>query len=239
MLVIEDNIEQTKQIVNYICQNNDNIKLYGITSSVKDSLKLIKKEKADIIILDLKLEDSNGIEIIKQLEKEENQKYKQSIIITSGENKLVNEVCHSSYVFSYFFKPLNFDEVLDSINKIVEETVYKEKIRNSIEKELEKLNFNFTYKGTKYLIDCIYRLYLLDELKDDILVKKIYQSIAKKYNKKVNTIYGNIKHSINVMYYECEEKVLKDYFKYNFIMKPKPREVLYTITRKIKITTLV
>lgn len=67
-------------------------------------------------------------------------------------------------------------------------------------------------------------------MKDDILVKKIYQSIAKKYNKKVNTIYGNIKHSINVMYYECEEKVLKDY-----IMKPKPREVLYTITRKIKI----
>ena len=31
------------------------------------------------------------------------------------------------------------------------------------------------------------------------------------------------------------EKVLKDYFKYNFIMKPKRREVLYTITRKIKI----
>lgn len=235
MLVIEDNIEQTKQIVNYICQNNNNIKLYGITSSVKEALKLIKKGKADIIILDLKLEDSNGIEIIKQFETEENEKYKQSIIITSGEVKLINEVCHSPYVFSYYFKPLNFDEVLDSINKIVEESVYKEKIRVSIEKELEKLNFNFTYDGTKYLIDCIYRLYSQDELKDDILTKKIYQSMAKEYNKKANTIYCNIKQSINAMYYDCEEKVLKEYFKYDFITKPKPREVIYTITKKIKV----
>ena len=85
LLVVEDDIEQTKQIVNYICQNTNYIKLYGITSSGNEALEVIRNEK-----------------------------YKQSIIITSGENTLVKEICHSSYVFNYFMKPLNFSKVLES-----------------------------------------------------------------------------------------------------------------------------
>ncbi len=234
LLVVEDDIEQTKQIVNYICQNNNYIKLYGITSSGNEALELIEKEKVDIIILDLKLEDSSGVEIIKKLEKEKSEKYKQSIIITSGENTLVKEVCHSSYVFNYFMKPLNYTKVLESLNIIIDESKYKEKIRNIIEKELRRLNFNFTYDGTQYLIDCIYRIYLLEKSNREVSANNIYQIIANHYKKTANTIYGDIKQAINSMYYDCEEEILKEYFKYNFIMKPKPQEVIYTIARKIK-----
>ena len=28
LLIVEDNVEESKQIINYISQNNDNIKLY-------------------------------------------------------------------------------------------------------------------------------------------------------------------------------------------------------------------
>lgn len=235
LLVVEDDIEQTKQIVNFICQNNNYIKLYGITSSGNEALEVIKNEKVDIIILDLKLEDSSGVEIIKELEKEKSEKYKQSIIITSGENTLVKEICHSSYVFNYFMKPLNFSKVLESLNIIIDESKYKEEIRNVIEKELRRLNFNFTHDGTQYLVDCIYRIYLLEKSNKEVATNHIYQIIANRYNKTANTIYGDIKQAINAMYYDCEEKILKEYFRYNFIMKPKPQEVIYTIAGKIKV----
>lgn len=234
LLVVEDDIEQTKQIVNYICQNTNYIKLYGITSSGNEALEVIRNEKVDIIILDLKLEDSSGVEIIKELEKEKNEKYKQSIIITSGENTLVRKICHSSYVFNYFMKPLNFSKVLESLNIVIDESKYKEKIRKVIEKELKILNFNFTYEGTRYLVDCIYRIYLLEKSNKEISANNIYQIIANHYNKTANTIYGDIKQAINAMYYDCEEKILKEYFRYNFVMRPKPKEVIYTIARKIK-----
>lgn len=132
-------------------------------------------------------------------------------------------------------KPLDFSKVLESLNIIIDESKYKEEIRNVIEKELRKLNFNFTHDGTQYLVDCIYRIYLLDKSNKEVSANHIYQIIANRYNKTANTIYGDIKQAINAMYYDCKEEILKEYFRYNFIMKPKPREVIYTIARKIKV----
>ena len=111
--------------------------------------------------------------------------------------------------------------------------VIANEIKEKIRRELDLLNFNFTHEGSKYLLECIYQVYTLEYIDDMNLSKIIYPILAKKYKKTVNTIYGNIKQAINSMFDNCPKKVLKNYFNFNCLIKPRPKEVIYTILNKI------
>lgn len=235
LLVVEDNMYQATQIVNYISQKNNNIKVYGMAYSGRDALNIIKSKEIDIILLDLKLLEMDGVKIIEEIEKNKIAKYEKSIIIISSYYNMLKDVYNSKYVYDYFFKPLNYEKMMESINNLIIEhqELLAEDIIKKVSSELEKLNFNFSYSGTKYLIDSIYQVYIMNELDSKNLSKKIYPIVAKKYKKITDTIYGDIKQAINSMYYDCDEKVLKKYFNYNIAIKPKPKEIIYTVLSKI------
>ena len=65
------------------------------------------------------------------------------------------------------------------------------------------------------------------------LSKNIYPIIGKRYNKSANTIYCDIKQAVKAMYYDCEEETINEYFHYSYFMKPKLKEIIFTILRKI------
>ena len=92
ILVVEDDIIQLKQIINYISQKNEDIKLYGLTYSGEEALKLLMTGKIDIIILDLKLDGMSGVDVIKYIESKKIEKYKKSIIIVSGEYNMIKYI---------------------------------------------------------------------------------------------------------------------------------------------------
>lgn len=235
VLVVEDNFYQSKQIVNYILKRNEDIKLYALTYSGKEALEIIQEQKVDIILLDLKLKEMDGTVIIKEIENQKISKYKSSIIIISGEYSLISQICNSEYVYKCFSKPFDFKELEKSIKDMVHEhkNGKHNKIKFKIDEELKKLNFNFSYRGTRYLSECIYNMYISNESDTNHLAKNVYAILAKKYHQSPNTIYGNIKQAINIMFVDCEEKVLKDYFNYSFIVKPKPKEIIYVILSKL------
>lgn len=235
VLVVEDNFYHSKQIINYILKKNRNIKLSGLTYSGKEALEIIKKQEVDIIILDLKLKEMNGTTIIKKIENLKMNKYHNSIIVISGEYSLIKQICNSKYVYKCLPKPFDFKELEKSIEDILHEQSNEifDEIKFQIDNELRKLNFNFSYKGTRYLSECIYHIYISDKTNINNLAKNFYSILAKKYNQSINTIYGDIKQAINAMFIDCEEKVLKDYFKYSFIIKPKPKEIIYIVLNKL------
>ena len=84
MLIVEDELIQAQHLVNCICKKFSNIRLYGIASTGKEAIQIIKEEKIDIIILDLKLPDISGKKIISYIEEHNLIKYKNSIIVVSG-----------------------------------------------------------------------------------------------------------------------------------------------------------
>ena len=221
ILVVEDDIIQLKQIINYISQKNEDIKLYGLTYSGEEALKLLMTGKIDIIILDLKLDGMSGVDVIKYIESKKIEKYKKSIIIVSGEYNMIKYIYTSIYVYEIFLKPFNLYYLNKSIEDIIYEKKYTNEIKEKIRKELDLLNFNFTHEGSKYLLECIYQVYTLEYIDDMNLSKIIYP------------IYGNIKQAINSMFDNCPKKVLKNYFNFNCLIKPRPKEVIYTILNKI------
>ena len=88
LLVIEDNIMQSKEIINYLSENNENIKLYNMSYTYKEAINIVKNQKADIILLDLKLPDGSGAEIVEYIQQNNITKYLQSIIVISSERKI-------------------------------------------------------------------------------------------------------------------------------------------------------
>lgn len=110
----------------------------------------------------------------------------------------------------------------------------KDYIVDKIQLELKKLRFKLSYNGTRFLIDCIYNAYLIKEKVNINLSKDIFPILAKKYNKSINTIHGDIKSSINSMYYDCDSTILKEYFNYYQIEKPKLKELIFTVISKIE-----
>ena len=236
ILIVEDNIIECKQIVNYISQNSRKIKLYSMVFNGKEAIEIIKNKNIDIILLDLKLPDITGVELIKKIEEISIKKYQQSIIIVSGEMKMMSKVIKSPLVYKSFNKPVNLKEVFLCINQLIsEKELYNNKliIKKKINHELEKLHFNFSYIGTKYLNECIYELYNSNNTDYENLSKNIYPIIGKRYNKSANTIYCDIKQSVKAMYYDCEEKTINEYFKYSYFMKPKLKEIIFTILKNI------
>lgn len=235
-LIVEDNVLQCEQLVNFISTKVSNIRLYYMAHSAQEAIDIINKEIVDIILLDLKLPDMSGIEIINEIENNKIEKYINSIILITGESKMLFQVLNSPYINNYFVKPANLLEISNSINKIMEQKKLDNNANMILEKinnELSILNFNFSYVGTRYLKECIYELYIRKDENLANLSKEIYPIIAKKYNKSVNNIYSNIKQSIKIMYYDCDSIVLTHYFNYSYCVQPKAKEIIFTILNKL------
>ena len=106
-------------------------------------------------------------------------------------------------------------------------------IKAKINTELKYLNFNFSYNGTRYLAETIFELYDNRTNYIDNFRRDIFPVIAQRHSKSTNAIEGNIKQAINCMFFDCNESIIIDYFNYSFIMKPKLKEISFTILNKL------
>lgn len=236
VLIIEDNIVQSHMIANYISKKFSNIRIYSMTTTGREAIKIIDKGLIDIILLDLLLPDISGIEILNYICNNYYQKYNNSIIIVTAEMNLLAKVVNKPNVFDYVSKIDGMNKIAESLKELLKVKDVEKKGENKkeqINNELHKLSYNFSYVGTKYLADCIYEVYLTNEIYDINLKRKIYPIVAKKNNKKINNIKTNIARSTNNMYNDCPEKNLRSYFGYNIMEKPKIKDIIIRVIENI------
>lgn len=238
LLIVEDNIIKSTQIINYISQKNDDLKVYNVSYTYDEAIKMIETQKPDIIILDLKLSDSSYNKIIKYIKENNITKYLHSILIISENTKISSDISNSPYIFSYIQNPYKLEDIQDKLKTMITfknmiKTKKDTEIIKKINAELKNLGYNFSHNGTKYLSEVIFELYNRKDLYIENLNKFIYPIIAEKYNKSVNTICGNIKQATISMLSNCEEKTIMEYFNYTIFVKPKLKEIIFTIFSKL------
>ena len=238
ILVVEDNEVQCRNLTNIISRSINDIKVYSMCVTGEDAINIVNLNLVDIIILDLNLPDISGIDILKHISNNSLEKYINSIIIISGDTFLLSKVneCQRNYINSVMHKPIDYDVLVNKIQALIQEkdlTKNMEIIKEQINNELQKLRFNFSYNGTRYLAEVIFELYINQDKYLDNLKHDIFPVIARRHHKTANTIEGNIKQSINAMFFDCDEKVIIKYFHYNYIVKPKLKEISFTILSKI------
>lgn len=237
MLVIEDNFYFSKTLINIVVKEIPQIRLCKIATDGQDALDFIMNNpnNIDFILLDLKLPKCNGIEILNYMESNKLVKFKNSVIVISGEMELILQIRNNPYLFSYITKTSGIKKILEEIESLLK---IKEDNKSSIEykicNQLETLHYNFSYVGTKYLMETILLLYNTELWEDTKLEKDIYPIISKKYKKSVNNIKCNIIHATNEMFFDCEQKKLLSYLKEYSSLKPGPKKIIFSVLEKLK-----
>lgn len=235
VLIADDNIDYAINLMNYINEDNTIIRVCNIAKDGQKTLDILNDENnIDIILLDYQMPIYNGEEILEKIENKD--KYVDSCIVISGEIESVIKMRQCNLVHSILFKTLSMEEIKSKILELVE---YKEFIRKNeiidkkILNEVLYLGYDVSHKGTKYLVDAI-KYVLSDEYSLDNLEKFVYPIIAKKYHDTLYNIKCRIHKETNLMYYNCEIKRLKSYFKMEDDMKPKIKTVITMIINNIE-----
>lgn len=228
LMIIEKNPYQLVEMVNYISEKCQNIRICYLSYTVKNILNILEKNTIDIILLNIEMSDTNLIEYI---EEHNLYQYKNSIIIK------VNSLYRykkNKYVFTYISELSTIPKEIKKLITYKTDISNLKNIKNEIRKELTNLDYNYSYHGTKYLEETILELYKVKFEFDGNLSKNIYPTIAKRYQKTVDTIYGNIKQATNSMISKCDRRKLMDYLGYSYYYtKPKIQEIIFIILNKI------
>lgn len=190
IIVADDNKDFNLSFTKYLTKDKD-LEVIDMTLTGKETIHSYISNAPDVLILDLNLPNSNGIEVLKTLCKYDSYC---NILIVSGSYKLRNKLSDISKVYKIFTKPCSFEEIVTTIKEM--HLISKIDIEKQIKNLLNKLNFNMQSIGTKYLIDAIITanshssLYKMDQ---------IYRIVSIKYNVNQNIVKWGINNSLATM----------------------------------------
>lgn len=236
LLIIEENLKLALKISNYISENFQNIRICSICTTEEEAINVINNKVPDLIIMDLDLIHISVDNILTYLETNKKENYKNLIVLKNNtliQSKIEKSICFSSY----YNKNLEISELKNNIQKFLNFKNEKKTIKEKINYELHKINFNFNYIGTTYLSDCIFICSTLIKNTNEInvinLTKEVFPIIANKYKTEINNVKTNINRSTTNMYYDCNEQYLNKYCNSQFDSKPSLKILICAILNKI------
>lgn len=236
LLIMENNAEQCKNIVNYISQYCPDVRIFGIAYEEEDALEILKTDRIDAILVDLNLPKLGSYNVLNYIAERRILKFLNSIVVLGSNNMPVTKLFNNKYIHCCLKKPISLKEIAEKLKFLADlkmsetdEFIIREKIKN----QLEHLGYNFSYHGSKYLIDAIYILYRNKDKYYDNLTKDIYPVLANKHNKTANTIKCDITQATKIMFYDSSDKIIKEYFNYSKLARPTVKEVMFTVLSKI------
>ena len=75
LLIVENNLNKSIFLLNSISEKIQEIRIYNIVSTALEAINIIKKEKVDIILIDLSSLVEDGIKLINYIKKNNIEKY--------------------------------------------------------------------------------------------------------------------------------------------------------------------
>lgn len=85
----------------------------------REGLRVAKREKPDLILLDLVMPKLGGIEVLKKLNKSKQMRYIPVVILTGSPSQETLEDAQHEYVEHYLTKPIDRKTLLDKIESIL------------------------------------------------------------------------------------------------------------------------
>ncbi len=107
-----------KELIN----TEDDLTVVGEAENVDEALALINEKKPDLVVVDLSLKDSNGIEIINELN--DNHKNIYSLVLSMHDESLHAERCIMAGAKGYIMKQEASNSVVTAIRHIMSDKIY-------------------------------------------------------------------------------------------------------------------
>ena len=117
LLIDDDRIEIMK--VNRAVGTNSKHNIV-VAKNGTEALNVLEDYKPDIILLDLNMPDTNGIEFLTILKNDKNLKHIPTIVLTTSNNKQDINECYKIGIAGYYLKPLDYEDYEAKINAILQ-----------------------------------------------------------------------------------------------------------------------
>ena len=110
LLIVDDEIDIREFAKNFFKKRN--IEVFTSSGGV-EAFNIINTEKPDLVLLDVRMEEMNGVDLLKKLREQNNQV--KVIMVTGVEDEETVNEAHALGIKGYIHKPL----VLDELEKVV------------------------------------------------------------------------------------------------------------------------
>ncbi|MCB2221996.1 MAG: LytTR family DNA-binding domain-containing protein [Bacteroidetes bacterium] len=132
-VIVADGSILLDRISNVLTECCPHVELAGSATGIKSGVALVNEQEPDLVILDTRLSDGSGFELVRQFEKPD---FK-IVFISSRIDHAVNAIKLGA--IDYLIKPLQAEELTLAINKAVdiirfEESLHKKALDQSINK---------------------------------------------------------------------------------------------------------
>ncbi|MDD4291403.1 MAG: sporulation transcription factor Spo0A [Clostridia bacterium] len=201
VLVVQEESEQTKEIVEKITES-------GMFSRVMcchdgyEAIKLIMREKPDLVILDVITQGIDGYGIMKRFTDKGKPKF--FVLTAMGSDIHIKKAVTYGAQY-YMLKPVDLDQLLVAIGEVlnplvVEEPSVKRKSR-SVDEKISNIFISVGIpahiKGYQYLREGI-KLAIDNPLIINSITKELYPQIAMRYETSASKVERAIRHAIDV-----------------------------------------
>jgi two-component system response regulator DctR len=114
VLLIEDD-PMVQEVNRQFIEKVSGFKVVAMAGNGEEGLKLIKKTKPDLVILDVFMPKKDGVEVIKQLRKED-ELIDVIFITAANDNETIRSILQNGAI-DYIIKPFKFDRIKYALEK--------------------------------------------------------------------------------------------------------------------------
>jgi len=110
-IIIDDEAHMRQALEKLVSQYCPNVKIVAKANGVKSGVEAIKKHHPDLVLLDIKMDDGTGFDLLKQLETVDFR----VIFITAYDQYAIKAFKFSA--LDYLLKPVDADDLVQAVNK--------------------------------------------------------------------------------------------------------------------------
>ena len=255
-VAIADDNERIVKVLDELLSSDSEIRVVGKAKNGEEAYNIIKKEKPDVVLLDIIMPKLDGLTVMDKVNKDKTiDKIPAFVVMSAIGQEAITDDAFNMGANYYIMKPFDNEIVINRIKSIKNNSVKKlydgrklnpnETKVDYIERNLEADVTNIIHevgvpahiKGYQYLRDAIMMSVNDMEMLNSI-TKILYPTIAKKNNTTSSRVERAIRHAIEVAWSRGKMDTIEELFGYTINMgkgKPTNSEFIALIADKIRL----
>lgn len=229
ILLVEDDVKMRGAFAFCINKSSD-FRLVGETGRQSEAIQILKQGECDVMILDLELDEGDGIHLLEEMKLLGIEKPYVIVITNNCSNSILQYlrqsgadfICQKSnesyspmkvleiVQYTYQFHNQKESEEMEVITYSQNREVSYRKER--IEEELRQMGFKASGKGILCLVEAIY--YRVFEVKESCTMRDVYEVVAKRTNSKPSNVEKVIRDNIERVWRRTKPEVLERLYPY-------------------------
>lgn len=152
-IIVEDEVNARKALVNMLEFYEKDVEIIGQAKNVEEGIELIKNKQPDLVLLDVRLPDGTGFDLIAKLKK-----YNFKLVFVTAYNEYALKAIKLS-ALDYLLKPVKPNELNRALDKVRAAIENEEQLKVKYETAIE--NFSKPAPKRKIILNTVDSMYVL------------------------------------------------------------------------------